>query len=140
MSSKAWCRRAIVCLVLAWGTFAAADDHPQQKLDRQFQSAVAQYDAGQFAEAAAQLEELLPHVPNNFEVQELMGMVYAAMSQDEEALAHLEAAVRLKPNSAPARTNLAASLSRLGKSEPAGEQFRKALALAPHGENFSRSP
>jgi tetratricopeptide (TPR) repeat protein len=132
VSSKAWCRRAIVCLVLAWGTFAAADDHPQQKLDRQFQSAVAQYDAGKFAEAAAQLEELLPHVPNNFEVQELMGMAYAAMSQDVKALAHLEAAVRLKPDSAPARTNLAASLSRLGKSEPAGEQFRKALALAPH--------
>jgi tetratricopeptide (TPR) repeat protein len=132
VSSKAWHRRAILCSVLAWATLAASETNPQQKLDRQFQSALAQYDSGQFADAAAQLEELAPHVPNNFEVQELMGMVYAAMSDDAKALAHLEAAVRLKPASAPARTNLAASLSRLGKSQEAGEQFRKALALAPH--------
>lgn len=111
MSRKAWCRRAILCSVLAWVTFAAAENSPQQKLDRQFQSAVAQYDAGQFAMAATQLESLLPHVPNNFEVQELLGLVYASMSQDAKAIVHLEAAVRLKPNSAAARTNLAASLA-----------------------------
>ena len=131
MSRKAWGRRAVLCSLLAWVTFAGAEDK-QQKLDRQFQSAVAQYDAGQFAEAAAQLEDLLPHVPNNFEVEELMGLVYASMSQDAKAVGHLDAAVRLKPDLAPARTNLAASLSRLGKSQLAGEQFRKALALAPH--------
>ena len=132
MSRKAWCRCAIFCSVLAWVAFAAAEDHPPQKLDRQFQSAVAQYDAGQFAEAAVQLEDLLPHVPNNFEVQELLGLVYSSMSQDAKAVVHLEAAVRLKPNSAAARTNLAASLSRSGSPQLAGEQLRKALALTPH--------
>jgi len=35
---------------------AAAQDTSSQKLDRQFLSAVAQYNAGRFAEAAAQLE------------------------------------------------------------------------------------
>jgi tetratricopeptide (TPR) repeat protein len=108
-----------------------AEDNPKQSLDRQFQSAVAQYDAGRFAEAAAQLEELLPRVPDNFEVEELLGMTYSALSQDGKAIAHLEAAVRLKPASAPARTNLAASLSRTGNAERAGEQFRKALELEP---------
>lgn len=132
MSRKAWCRCAIFCSVLAWVVFAAAEDRPPQKLDRQFQSAVAQYDAGQFPEAAAQLEDLLPHVPNNFEVQELLGLVYSSMSQDAKAIVHLEAAVRLKPNSAAARTNLAASLSRSGSPQLAGEQLRKALALTPH--------
>jgi tetratricopeptide (TPR) repeat protein len=44
---------------------------------------------------------------------------------------HLQAAVRLKPDSATARTNLAAALSHSGKSELAGDQFRKALELAP---------
>jgi len=132
VSRRAWCRRAMLCSLLAWAAFAAAEGSPQQKLDRQFQSAVAQYNAGQFAEAATQLEGLLPHVPNNFEVQELLGMVYASMSQDAKAVIHLEAAVRLKPDSAAARTNLAASLSRSGKSELAGEQLRKALALKPH--------
>jgi len=109
----------------------AADDNQKQKLDRQFQSAVAQYDSGRFAEAAAQLEDLLPQVPNNFEVEELLGMTYSSMSQDTKAIEHLEAAVRLKPDSADARTNLAASLSRSGKTELAGVQFRKALELEP---------
>jgi len=108
-----------------------AEDTQKQSLDRQFQSAVAQYDAGRFAEAAAQLEDLLPRVPNNFEVEELLGMSYSALSQDTKAVEHLEAAVRLKPDSAAARTNLAASLSRAGNAERAGEQFRKALELEP---------
>lgn len=132
VSKKARFRRALLCSVLAWATCAAAEDNPQQKLDRQFQSAVAQYDAGRYPEAAAQLEDLAPHVPNNFEVQELMGLVYASMSQDAKAVDHLEAAVRLKPASVAARTNLAASLSRLGRTQSALEQFRKVLTLAPN--------
>jgi tetratricopeptide (TPR) repeat protein len=111
--------------------FLIASDDQGQQLDRQFQSAVAQYDAGQFAEAAAQLENLLPQVPRSFEVHELLGLVYAAQSQDAKALEHLEMAVRLKPNSSAARTNLAASLSHAGKLEPAEEQLRKALVLDP---------
>jgi tetratricopeptide (TPR) repeat protein len=124
--------RLAVCSLLACATFAgAAEDQQKQKLDRQFQSAVAQYDAGQFAEAAAQLEDLLPHVPNNFEVEELLGLTYSSLSQDTKAIEHLKAAVRLKPDSAAARTNLAASLSRSGNTELAGKQFHKALELEP---------
>jgi tetratricopeptide (TPR) repeat protein len=111
--------------------FAVAEDEQNQELDRQFQSAVAQYNAGQFAEAAAQLEDLLPRVPKSFDVHELLGMVYAAESQDVKAIEHLETAVRLKPDSAPARTNLAVSLSHAGRLEQAGEQLRKALELEP---------
>lgn len=139
MSRKARYARAMQCVVLAWATFARAEENPQQKLDRQFQSAVAKYDAGQFPEAAAQLEQLLPQVPRNFEVQELLGMVYASMSQDAKAVEHLQAAVHLNPNSAAARTNLAASLSRTGRTELAGDEFRKALALTPreYGANHN---
>ncbi len=54
------------------------------------------------------------------------------MSQDAKAVLHLKAAVRLNPNSEAARTNLAASLSRLGDAQSAGEQLRKAFGLAPH--------
>src|SRR5580698_405501 len=111
-----WFRLTILCSLLACTTFAAAEDNQKQKLDRQFQSAVAQYDAGKFAEAAAQLEDLLPHVPNNFEVEELLGLTYSALSQDRKAIEHLDAAVRLKPDSAVARTNLAASLSHSGNA------------------------
>jgi tetratricopeptide (TPR) repeat protein len=65
-------------------------------------------------------------------VHELLGLVYASQSQDTKAIEHLEAAVRLNPASAAARTNLAATLSHSGNSKRAGEQFRKALELEPH--------
>jgi tetratricopeptide (TPR) repeat protein len=124
-------RLAILGSLLTCAAFATAEDNQKEKLDRQFQSAAAQYDAGRFAEAAAQLEDLLPRVPNNFEVEELLGLTYSALSQDTKAIEHLDAAVRLNPGSAAARTNLAASLSHSGKAELAGEQFRKALELEP---------
>jgi tetratricopeptide (TPR) repeat protein len=128
-----------LCSLLVCATLAVADDGPNQKppqkpdpkLERQFQSAVAQYNAGRFSEAAAQLETLLPSVPKSFEAHELLGLVYAAQSQDAKATGPLEIAVRLQPGSAAARTNLAANLSRLGKLDQAGEQFRKALELEP---------
>jgi tetratricopeptide (TPR) repeat protein len=115
-------------------TANAQRSSPDQSLDHEFQAAVAQYDAGHFAEAAAKLEKLLPSVPENFEVHELLGLVYSAESQDIKANEHLEKAVKLDPKSAPARTNLAANLVRLGKASLAEEQFRKAVQLEP--DNF----
>jgi tetratricopeptide (TPR) repeat protein len=109
----------------------AAEESRQQTLDRRFQAAVADYNAGKLSAAASQLEELAPDAPRSFEIQELLGLVYASQSQDSKAVEHLQAAVRLKPDSATARTNLAAALSHCGKSELAGDQFRKALELAP---------
>jgi tetratricopeptide (TPR) repeat protein len=124
-------RLAILCSLLVCAIYATAEDDQKQKQDRQFQAAVAQYNAGRFAEAASELEDLLSRVPNNFDVEELLGLTYSALSQDAKAIEHLEAAVRLKPGLAAARTNLAASLSHSGRTELAGEQFRKALELEP---------
>ena len=124
-------RLEIIAMILVCAGTAAAQDNQTQKLDSQFQSAVADYDAGKFAEAAAQLEGLLPYAQRSFEVHELLGLVYASQSEDAKAVEQLEIAARLKPDSATARTNLAAALSRSGKNELAGEQFQKALGLAP---------
>jgi tetratricopeptide (TPR) repeat protein len=116
----------------------AASLHAQQaassaneRLDRQFQAAVAQYESGRFAEAATALEALLREVPESFEVHELLGLVYSAQSQDSKAATHLEEAVRLKPDSAAARTNLATNLTRREKFPLAEEQFKRALDLEP---------
>src|SRR5947207_1952169 len=106
----------------------------EQQLDQEFQQAVAQYNQGKFAEAAVRLEGLLNAAPESFEVHELLGLVYSAQSQDVKANPHLEKAVHLKPDSVPARSNLAANLSRLGKPELALEQFRKAAEIDP--QNF----
>lgn len=131
MSKRPWHRRTMVCTLLLCTAFAAAEDNPKQKLDSQFQAAVAQYNAGRFREAAAQLEDLLPQAANSFQVHELLGLTYASLSDDQKAIEHLQTAVRLKPGSAPARTNLAASLNHSGNSALAGDEFRKALALEP---------
>ena len=110
---------------------ATLQGRAQQDLDRDFRAAVALYEGGKYPEAAAALETLLRQVPGSFEVQELLGIVYASGSQFEKANAHFEAAVRLEPTSAPARTNFGTNLVRLGKTELAEQQFRKAIALAP---------
>ena len=102
-----------------------------ERLDRQFQAAVAQYESARFPEAATALEALLSEVPESFEVHELLGLVYSAQSQDAKASPHLEKAVRLKPGSASARMNLAINLVQLGKLQLAEMQFKKALDLEP---------
>jgi tetratricopeptide (TPR) repeat protein len=123
--------KPVLLLLLACAFVVPSRANQDQRLDHEFQSAVAQYDSGHYAEAAAKLEELLKQVPESFEVHELLGLVYSAESRDANANAHLEKAVRLNPRSAPARTNLAANLVRLGKLDGAGEQFKKAAELEP---------
>ena len=118
-------------LLLAQVSEAGAQAAPNSSLESRFQAAVAQYDAGHFGEAARQLEALQREAPESFEVQELLGLVYSAQSQDVQANEHLAEAVRLQPDSAAARSNLAANLMRLRKPERAQEQFRKAVELEP---------
>jgi tetratricopeptide (TPR) repeat protein len=136
--------------ILTLLTFVPAEPsaYPQQKnLDRDFKTAVSLYEAGKYPDAATQLEKLVREVPESFEVQELLGLVYAAQSQDARATQHLQKAVHLKPDSAPARTNLAANFARLGKLDLATEQFKKAVELDPQsfetnhnlGESYVRS-
>lgn len=137
----------VLLSLLAFLPVAAAEGEQSQGLDRQFQSAVAQYDSGQYAEAAVRLEHILRQVPQSFEVHELLGLVYSGQSADAKANPHFEKAVRLKPDSAAARTNLAANLARLGKHDLAEAQFKKAVELDPRnfdanhnlGESYVRS-
>lgn len=105
-----------------------------ERLDRDFQTAVAQYNSGRFAEASSRLETLLREVPESFEVHELLGLAYSAQSQDLKATTHFEKAVKLKPDSAAARTNYAANLVRRGRLDLAEKEFRSAVELEP--ENF----
>jgi tetratricopeptide (TPR) repeat protein len=111
----------------------AARTQDSTQLNREFQKAVAQYDSGQFPEAAKQLESLLSEAPESFDVQELLGMVYAAESDDVKANPHLAKAARLKPDSTAAHTNLATNLLRLRKAASAETEFKKAVELEPHG-------
>lgn len=124
--------RVILGCLLACASLAAAQDNHGRVLDQEFQSAVSQYHAGNFSGAAAQLEKLVPGAPTSFEVHELLGLVYAAQSKNQQSIEQLQIAVRLKPDSAAARTNLATTLLRAGHSAMAEEQFHKALSLEPN--------
>jgi tetratricopeptide (TPR) repeat protein len=125
------------CFVIASSLFfiglaaAQAGTPNAQTLELAFQSAVKQYESGHLTEAASQLEALLPSVPKSFEVHELLGLVYARQALNQQAEEQLQIAVKLKPDSAAARTNLATSLIHAGKPEPAIEQFQKAIELEP---------
>jgi tetratricopeptide (TPR) repeat protein len=124
--------RIVLACLLVCVIKAAGEDPQKQKLDQQYQAAVASYETGRYAEAAAQLEKLLPYAPKSFEIHEMLGMVYGALAQNDKAIDHLKTAVQLKPDSGEARTNLGATLLRSGQTELAGEQFRKALSLEPN--------
>jgi Flp pilus assembly protein TadD len=103
--------------------------------DRQLQLAVSDYNSGQYQAAASDLESLVQRVPPNFEVEELLGLVYSAESRNQEARLHFGKAVRLKPDSAPAMANLAVSLARVGENDFAEAEFKKAVQAEPG--NFS---
>src|ERR1700757_2461209 len=97
VSKMYWSRGMVLNSLVFCAALAAGQDHPNQPqapqtetLNRQFQSAVAQYNAGRFAEAAAQLEALLPYAPRTFELHELLGLVYAGQSQDAKAVEQLQ--------------------------------------------------
>jgi tetratricopeptide (TPR) repeat protein len=147
VTPRYWYKFPALVIFLACASAAPAAQAPSKNLDRDFKAAVENYEAGRYPEAAAQLEKLLHDVPQSFEVHELLGLVYAAQSQDEKAHVQLEAAAHLKPNSATAHTNLGNNLLRLGKVDLAEQQFKKAVALDPQdydtnhnlGELYARS-
>ena len=87
---------ALLLLILALSpSLCAAGGQEKQDLDRRYQAAVAQYEAGHFSEAVTQLESLLPYAPESFSMHELLGLNYAALGQSGKALEHLQMAVRL---------------------------------------------
>lgn len=103
--------------------------------ERQFQLAVSHYNSGQYQAAARELESLVQGAPPNFEVEELLGLVYSAQARDRDARLHFEKAVHLNPDSGAARANLAVSLARLGKNDLAEATFKRAVQAEP--QDFS---
>ncbi len=102
-----------------------------EEAKRRFLRAVAAYREKRFPQALEELQWLLPRSPESFDVNELAGLVYIGLGQDDKASPYLAKAVRLNPRSAPARTVLATNLMRLHRTNEAESQFRKAVELEP---------
>lgn len=116
-------------LLASAAAYGAGTEQEQQQ--RRFQEAVQLYDSNHLDEAAVRLEQLVRELPQSFDVHELLGMVYSAQGNNNEAIKHLQNAVRLNPKSAAARTNLATSLVRVNQLASAEAEFKRALALDP---------
>jgi tetratricopeptide (TPR) repeat protein len=100
--------------------------------DREFRGAVSYYQRGRYEEAAQELESLARRIPPNFQVEELLGLVFSAEKKDVEANRAFAEAVRLEPHSAAAHANFAVNLDRLGRKDQAETEFKKALNGAPN--------
>jgi tetratricopeptide (TPR) repeat protein len=136
-----WPVAALLLYAALYPSLAAnqADAGSGNPLDRKFQSAVAHFNSGQYAAAQQELEALARALPNSFDVQELLGLVYSAEGDEEKATAPFEAAVRLHPESGPARNNLATNLARLGKTSLAEKEFKKVVELEPRSFDANRN-
>ncbi len=140
MSKRSRYRLALIGTILTCAMLSSAEDPQKQKLDREYQSAVSDYDAGRYAAAAEQLERLLPYAPNSFEIHELLGLVYASLSQDAKAEEHLKIAVQLNPDSAVARTNLGTSLLHAGKTAFGGRTVPQGTATGTRKLRHEQKP
>ena len=137
------CVLLIVMMVSAVSVLpAVAQATPAEQQDAfraGFQSAYSAYQAGQFADAEKQLQRLASMAPASFEVHELLGLTYAALSDNARAVKQLTLAAHLQPRSVAAINNLATSLVRGGKLAEAETQWRAALALEPQDYTANRN-
>jgi Flp pilus assembly protein TadD len=110
-----------------------------ERRQRDFQAAVSAYAAQRYADAQRMLQPLIAAGPNDFEINELAGLVYVAQGRDEEANAYLARAVRLNPQAAAAVTALAANLLRLHRNSEAEVQLGKAVELEPGSDEANHN-
>ncbi len=73
----------------------------------------------------------LAHTTQNFLPHNNLGLVLAQRGQVDEAIAHFQKAVEIKPDYANAHQNLGVALEERGKFDAAIAQYRKALEFKP---------
>lgn len=121
-----WLAILIPCCLAYGGQQEALPDANQE-----FQAAVSFYQQQKFTQAQPILARLLDRYPNNFELNELMGLVFVGEKNPGRARNYLAKAVQIKPQSAEARMYLAANLAELHENAQAESEFKKAAESAP---------
>jgi tetratricopeptide (TPR) repeat protein len=95
------------------------------------QEALAAYDQGRSAEAQPVLEELRRRHPDNFDINETLGLIHAEAGDLTRALPLLEQAAHLEPRSAIARGNLGAAYLKINQPQKAVAELEAAARLLP---------
>lgn len=118
------------CLLLA-APFGQSPSTSPDALNQKFEAAVSDYRNGRYAQAQEILTSLLSTSPNNFELNELMGLIDQAERRTREAETRFAKAVGEKPDSAEARVYWASTLAALRQYSHAEREFLAAVRLEP---------
>ncbi len=122
--------RCAILLVLI-GTPAMADE----QAGSYFQRALQAIRGGQFAQAKMDAEAGLKIDPRSPAGYDLLGIAFDGLDRGAEAEKAFREALRLNPRFLPARNDLARSLYRTGKVQPAAREFESVLQVDP--KNFT---
>ncbi len=93
--------------------------------------AAMSFEAGRPEEAARAYEELLRESPDDGELHASLGGTLGSLGRLDEALEHLDTAIRLAPLSVAAYHNRGAVYERQGKRDAAVAEYRTALRYDP---------
>ena len=96
-----------------------------------FQEAQADLDAGNTTAAELLLRRLQARHPDNYEINESLGLLYASAGRIAQATPLLSAAAREAPNSDVAHANLGTAYLKLGRTADAARELTIAARLNP---------
>ena len=96
--------------------------------------AALHFEAGRYAEAVEAYEGLVRQHPEDSGLQTSLAGALGALGRLDEALEHLDVALRLDPINPEAHHNRAVIFERQGKREAASEEYRTALRYNPQYE------
>ncbi|MGI9202477.1 MAG: tetratricopeptide repeat protein [Woeseiaceae bacterium] len=89
------------------------------------------HQAGQFGKAESQYRQVLNADENHVIANNLMGLLCLQTKRLDEAVNHIESALKVMPDDAQAHANLALALKDLGRTDDAARHFHESLKLVP---------
>ena len=97
--------------------------------------AAMQFEAGQYAEAAAAYERLLRDEPDDASLHTSLAGCLGALGRFDQAIKHLDIAIQLEPLNVEAYHNRGVIYERQGKQDAAIAQYRLAIKYRPEYES-----
>jgi tetratricopeptide (TPR) repeat protein len=99
--------------------------------DRDLQTLNTAFHAKAIAEDIVGYESMIRRDPRRIQLHDDVAQLYLDQGRASEATAHLEASVRLRPESAAAHFNFGTALTLAGRLDEAIDQYRQALQIKP---------
>jgi len=109
--------------------FARSQQAGSSKLPILFAEGLARHQAGRLPDAEKIYNQILVVWPDHFDSRHLLGVIFLQRGNHAEALHHIELALKLKSNNAPAQNNRGVALKGLGRLEEALVSFEHAASL-----------